>query len=485
MTKYRSEDETPCKHLAALLYGLENGAVKKSSKEKNEPVIAQIVSQLSREQMRQLLIQFAQNDASIWETILLTTTDQLPQTQKQIWEQDLQELTDNAVDRHGFIDYAQAYDYCCALMEYLSDRVPELLSKGLIMEAFDLVCFVFQTGMEQEMDDSDGGLTMLANYCMSDWNMILKLASTEQQKEMYHRFCAEYQKGDLTQMFLEEYIFAAPWNAEIAPEVLSFLDQEIQSCLESKRCKYRLNELVPRRIHWMEQVGESPREQAAYLKKYHQLPVVREIEIAQAKCDGDWTTAIALLKESKHLDSDMPGLVARYSEQLIAIYETLHDDSAMRIELEYYLFTFGQDDLQYVEKLKMLLPPAEWENMRTKLLNSRSMLHQIYPLLYQEGLYGQLMDRIEHRTDIYALEKYEDLLKKEFPQRCVAIYKAYLHQAMDIASTRKAYCSIIQTLKKLRKYPEGDATAQAVAEQWKQKYPRRTSMLDELRKAGY
>ena len=101
------------------------------------------------------------------------------------------------------------------------------------MEAFELVCLVFQTGMEQDIDDSDGGLTVLANSCMSEWTKILELASSENQKEMYRWFSLEYQKGDLVQMFLDEYMFIAPWRVEIAPELIAFLDQQIRSCAEN------------------------------------------------------------------------------------------------------------------------------------------------------------------------------------------------------------------------------------------------------------
>ena len=479
------EDGTPCKHLAALLCALEDTNNEGSSKKETKPAFEQIVELLSTEQMRQLLVQFAKNDSFVWEKILLAATNQLPYSQKQQWQLDLQAMTDEAADRHGYIDYEEAYDYCCSLAEYLYDRVPDLLNKGLVMDAFELVCLVFQTGMEQDLDDSDGGLTVLANSCMGDWNKILEIASAEKQKEMYHWFCTEYQKGDLTQMFLDEYIFVAPWNIEIALELLYFLDKQIQVCVDSKQHDYRLNDLVAHRIHWMERAGASHTEQESYLQKYHQLSAVREIEIAQAKRDGDWITAIALLEESKVLDADKIGLVARYSERLIEIYEIVHDYTAMRKELEYYLFTFRQDDLKHVEKIKAMLSPAEWEDIRTKLLDSKTMQYQTLPLLCHEGLYAQMMERIEAHTDIHNLEQYESLLKKEFPQRCAAVYQAYLHQAMDRASNRKAYWSVIQVLKKLKKYPDGKVTVQAIAEQWKQTYPRRTSMLDELRKAGF
>lgn len=479
------EDGTPCKHLAALLCALDDTNNEKISKRETEPAFEQIIASLSIEQMRHLLIQFAQNDSFVWEKILLTATNQLSHSQKQQWQLDLQEMTNEAANRHGFIDYEEAYDYCCFLAEYLYDRVPDLLTNGLIMDAFELVCLVFQTGMEQDMDDSDGGLTMLANSCMSDWCKILAAASLTNQKEIYRWFTAEYQKGDLAQMFLEEYIFVAPWDVAIAPELLRFLDQQIQAYTESRQRDYLLNDLISHRIQWMDRAGASQAEREAYLQKYHQLSAVREIEITQAKSDGDWITAIALLEESKEIDADKIGSVARYSEQLIEIYEMLHDYTAMRKELEYYLFTFRQDDLKYVEKAKAIFSPTEWDAIRAKLLNSKTMQYQMYPLLYREGLYTQMMERIEAHTDIHGLERYESLLKNEFPKRCITVYQTYLHRAMERASNRKAYWSVIQVLKKLKNYPEGKATAQTMAEQWKQTYPRRISMLDELRKAGF
>ena len=89
--------------------------------------------------------------------------------------------------------------------------------------------------------------------------------------------------------------------------------------------------------------------------------------------------------------------------------------------------------------------------MRSKLLDSKTMQYQIYPLLYQEAFYEEMMERIEADTDLYNLQQYENLLKRKFPLRCVAVYQVYFHQAMASASNRKAYWSVIQVLKKLKK----------------------------------
>ena len=68
-----------------------------------------------------------------------------------------------------------------------------------------------------------------------------------------------------------------------------------------------------------------------------------------------------------------------------------------------YLFSFRQDDLKHVEKIKAILSPIEWENMRSKLLDSKTMQYQIYPLLQAEGLFEQMVMRIEANIDIHNL----------------------------------------------------------------------------------
>lgn len=47
------------------------------------------------------------------------------------------------------------------------------------------------------------------------------------------------------------------------------------------------------------------------------------------------------------------------------------------------------------------------------------------------------MDLIEQKNDIFLLECYEKVLKKEMPERVIALYQKYLIQMADIASDRK------------------------------------------------
>ena len=178
-------------------------------------------------------------------------------------------------------------------------------------------------------------------------------------------------------------------------------------------------------------------------------------------------------------------MVAKYSAQMIEIYERTNKRDLLLEELRDYLYAFRQDDLVYVLKLKALLTPEEWTAERDRLLNSTTMCSQVYSLLEQEQMYEALMQTIEKNADIHALERYKRLLKKSYGQRCLNVYVTHLQDAMGRAYNRKAYWSVIQTLKKVRKYPDGKVAAKGLADCWRAKYPRRTSMLDELNKAGF
>ena len=479
------EDGTPCKHLAAVLCAVQDVPKSPIPEEKNGHTVEAMVELLSESQMRNLLIRFAEGNPYIREMIQLAATNELPQSQKDQWEADLGELTDSMSDRHGFIDYEDASEYCDALEEYMNDQLPDLLFAGKTMDAFQLTWLTFQTGLEQDMDDSDGGLSILASFCMDAWSQILKQADLEEQREILHWFTAHYASLDLGRMFLDEYLYDAPWKDEIGPELLSFLDRQIQECLKKENSQYRLEDLIVYRVKWMERLGKSEEEQEQYFAQYHYLPRIREIKISQAEQSGDWVTALALLEESREIDKDKPGLVAKYSTQMIEIYEKTNKRELLLKELRDYLYEFRQDDLVYVLKLKATLTPEKWAAERGRLLNSTTMRSQIYPLLEQEQMYEELMQTIEKNADIYALERYERFLKKLYGQRCLNVYVTHLQDAMGRAYNRNAYWSVIQTLKKVRKYPDGKEAAKGLADCWRAKYPRRTSMLDELNKAGF
>ena len=476
------EDGTPCKHLAAVLYSLDCDDDTETAEEPRTALsIEGLVDMLSEAQMKTLLVQLAENDSYVWEKIQLLATNQLPNTQKNHWAPDLRRITNSATDRYGYIAYEDAYDYCYKLVEYLENHVPDLIETKLFDDAFELVCMVFHEAADQEMDDSDGGLTIVASSCMDAWSEILDAADLDTHKKMLQWFQEHCYDSEMGEMFLEDYIFDAPWDASLSTEILRLIDEWPEQTEDA----YYHEQLILKKLRWLKESGADASEIAEYIAEYDYLPQIRDMQVSQALRECDYETALSLLAESKakHLNSSV--LAAKYSEQMIGIYEKTNDIPHLREELEYYIFNCTQNNLEYIEKMKQLLTPTEWDEMRGRLLVSPSMSRQRFPLMEQEGMYKEILEQIEAKSDFYTFTQYEHLLMKEYPRRCANLLVRYLQTLMNRASDRNAYRSLMQTLKRLLKYPDGQSIAQQIADNWKREYSRRSALLDEMRKAGF
>lgn len=234
----------------------------------------------------------------------------------------------------------------------------------------------------------------------------------------------------------------------------------------------------------MESLG-LPREEVRQTEmKYRGLPEVRERMIHRLLERQQYGAAEFLLQESKELDAQYPGLVSEYNEELIRLYGVTKQEERLREELEFQVFQCRQQELTYVKQLKERTSPEQWPELWERLLSSESLSEdRREELLELEGLYDRLMERVAHLGSLHTLDRWESVLWPRFSEEMQAAYTQCMEERMRRASNRSQYDCVIAYLKKLRGGPEG--ADRKLAEQWRAAYPRRRSMLDELRKAGY
>jgi uncharacterized Zn finger protein len=78
------------------------------------------------------------------------------------------------------------------------------------------------------------------------------------------------------------------------------------------------------------------------------------------------------------------------------------------------------------------------------------------------------------------MSDYEKVLKKRYPDRCLKILIRNADEEMEQATQRKGYRRVARVLKKIKKYPDGETVASELAEKYRNEYPRRTALWDEL-----
>lgn len=61
--------------------------------------------------------------------------------------------------------YNHTYNLMVDICEYLQHQFHPMMQRGAVMDAIDLVTTVYITVMELDMDDSDGGLSLVVSDC--------------------------------------------------------------------------------------------------------------------------------------------------------------------------------------------------------------------------------------------------------------------------------------------------------------------------------
>lgn len=475
-------DGNACKHMAAVLYEGEDTdfADTKASDAQSRKELDQAIKELTKEDAQNLLLELAEAYPDVNEFIQIHTTKQLPKNAMTQWRRKLKELESRYSDRSGFIDYYNASAFTDELEELLDSAVPGMIQSGLLEEAFQRVCDVYLTATNVEMDDSDGGLGMMIGCCEGYWEDILAHADRNLCSRMYQWFseqCDEEPYG-----FIEPFMLQVFRNETELKNNLTYIDKKIE---KSKDNGWQLQDYIRRKLRIMEDLNLPLAEINRVIQQYYRFPDVREHLIERTLSEKRFDDAIALLEASKEIDKDAYCGIDRWCKRLIVLYEELGRKDALKKELLFYLTHCSQRNLEYVTALKEMTDDTSWSEVRETLLQSPSMTPVLNLLLESEELYDRLLENIRKTGNITALDQFTDTLLPYYPNEILAMNREYLRREMKSANNRKHYYTLIQRLKTLKIFPCGKLEAKKLADEWRNTYPRRSSMFDELKKAGF
>ncbi len=494
-----AEDGNNCKHMAAVLFEIEEQneediLTEETCPDDQEQEVEEIIERIPEEELRSFVKGIAAQDSEIRNTLMTRYAVKIDEKQMNLLKQGVGQLVWEYGDRSGYIDYRNALDFCWALENYLEEKGNTLIERKCYGQAFELTNYVFKTIGNIDIDDSDGGTAQVANACYDKWKEILENCSEEEKNEMFSWFMSHLSCDyvvDYMEDYMEDFLTHEFQNREMLEKMLKDLDKKIEMQTSSTDCgstwsaRYGYENNIIKRLEFMERLDLPAEEIREYRRQHWRFSAVRELEIQENLDNGNLGEAIRILQESKILDKEYPGLIARYSEQLISIYETQTDKEAYKKELLYYVFECPQNNLVHIYKLKEVCTDKEWEDYREQILKRPKNYNILYPFMEKEGVYERMIECIKKETFIYNLDRYEKVLKDKFPEQVRDIYISYLHHEAERAGNRKRYRELIKYLKKIRRYPGGKEKASEIAENWRGMYYRRTAMMDEMRKAGF
>ncbi|MBT9778174.1 hypothetical protein GPL15_16865 [Clostridium sp. MCC353] len=490
-----------CKHMAAVLYGLEDrerqgdlGLAQEDASQDYKKELSGVINKIPEEEVRSILLKLALEDEKLGNNILTKYSVNISERQMIRLKKEIQAIAYKYSDRYGFVDYRNASGYMMAMETFLSGKVQDIIDKGCYMQAFELTVQVFMTIGNQDIDDSDGWTSRGADVCYEYWKQILNKCGEQDKKKIYQWFEA-HQDDDTVIDYMEDYISDFLMNEFHDREQLlnmqQMLDHVIEGVTEGTDCgkwysaHYGYENDILKRLWIMKQLECTDEEIRKYREEHRRFAAVRKLEIEEALQEGRTMDAVRILKESKELDQKSPGWVKEYSQELIELYGSLHMEDAYKEELLFQVFSCRQEKLDFVMKLKAVCEPKEWEEMREKLLQSPGSQFIKYSLLEQEKMYDRLLEEALSMGSIDILDQYEKVLKRIFPDRMRTVYAEYVKNMADTVSSRSGYQDLMRYLKKVASYPDGRQEAEQIAAEWKVLYRRRPAMMDEIEKAGF
>lgn len=259
-------------------------------------------------------------------------------------------------DRRGYVDYYHAMDYVHGMEEFLDENVQNLIDKNLIMQAFELTNEVFHTVGNQDIDDSDGGTTQIADSCYEYWKQILEQATDEQRDQMFQWFreCSPNYVIDYMEDYINGFLMDEFHDTAMLLEKMHMLDELIERAGDRTDCGslyssyYGFENIIIKRLQIMKELNYSADEVNEYMTKFRHFSAIRELEAREYLDKKKYDKAIEVLKESKKLDKEYASLVSEYSEQLIHIYQNTGQKEEYKKELCYQIFSFRQASLRSI-----------------------------------------------------------------------------------------------------------------------------------------
>ncbi|MCH3953841.1 MAG: hypothetical protein LKE44_01180 [Eubacterium sp.] len=403
------------------------------------------------------------------------------------YKSQMQIIFRRAKDRSGFVDWRHMGDLGNGIASLMDDARKELAAPEDRWDLLAVANAVFLKWGKTQMDD-DGDTAYIMGDVTAAWDdVVSRIADEKEQKKVLETFM-KYCDGSVID-YMEDYLYGFMDSHFKTPELLAikrqFLEgkiQEVESGDKSDTLKdFYTSVYRDYLLQILADEGVPIDEVEQYAAKYHTYKTDdRLLDIYEFRGEDD--REISLLRKliDKHGRRPIRGYeFTRYENRLKNIYKRTGKTQEYKKLLKKMFYENPGNDELYDEYRK-LFTDEEWkQEIDEHLFPVVAGTYNAMSLFEKEKRYDLLMETAEKLED---LSSYEKALKKLYPDRCMNILVKNADSEMDGATERKGYRHVARILKKIKKYPNGAEAAENLAEKYRQEYPRRRALWDELSK---
>lgn len=487
-----------CKHMAAVLYEWSVERGDQDSRDEEEPGhidtpakpqidIRKLVQDADINIIRNYLVSVLSED----EKLLIRFRGFLSGTETEEnvshYINRVDDIEYNYMGRDGFIDYDDAMDFIFDLEDVLNNDVQRLMDKGYHRSAFELMNHIFTVVGEADMDDSDGGIGMLATHVYKLWSELLTKADPGEKGEMFQWFMehldgsiADYLEGYIERIIMEQFE-----ESEYLPPKMDLALEKIRKYERIKdgwSRNYYVGKWAINYLNLLEQQNCDSTEIENFCRQHWKNSSVRRYYIDLCVQSKKYDLALKTLEESMSLDEDFIGLISEYSEKKKEIYLLQGDRESYIGQLWELMLNHNVGSLETFRELKQQYSPEEWVEKRELIFQKLPANDDLMELYAEEKLYDRLLDCVLKSPDLYALRAYEKTLAKIYPKQILEKYRDELNKLARHSGSRKHYQQLVSQLRRMQKIEGGKEAVKEIAAEWRQQYRNRPAMMEELGK---
>ncbi len=499
-------DGRNCKHMAAVLYEWsENGAEEKKDEEnaintdlfqpaytvkshkKKLTAVEGLVSGANEEDVRSFLAAVLAED----EKLLLRFHNII---NKQVTREDINNyirqvdiIADRYMGRNHFISYYEADGFISELEEIIDEDVRRMIDNGNYLSAFEVMNYIFVLIGDVDMDDSDGGTGMLADRIYQLWLELLVKVSSKEKRKMFDWFTSHLDGSviDYLEEYIEQIIMGEFEEKEYEQAKLDFIEDMIARS-ERKDSDwsrdYGVGKWAVRYLEMLQEKKASDEQIEEMCKRYWKNSSVRRYYVDICMKKKEYDHVLQILDECILLDKQYRGLISEYSEKKKEIYLLQGNKSAYIEQLWKLVLEHEAGDLELYRELKKQYTADEWLVKREEIFGKLPAYAHVEKLYKEEKLYDRLLVYVLNSPGLYALQEYEKVLKKEYPEQILNKYNDEVSKMAVHTSDRKNYTHLVSLLRKMQQIKGGSKLVEQIVAEWKIKYKNRPAMMDELRK---
>lgn len=399
----------------------------------------------------------------------------------------IDEIADRYLGRDHFINYYQAYDFMSELEEVIDKDVRRMIDNGSNISAFHVMNHIFVLLGNVDMDDSGGETSMLAEQIYQLWLELLTKVNAQDKRKMFIWFTTHMDGSviDYLEEYIEQIIMEEFKEPEYEQDKLSFMEEMIEKA-EKKDSGWSRDYAVGKwTVTYLKTLEEknAPEDQLEEIcKKYWNNSGVRRYYIDRYFEKKEYDRVLQVLDESIELDKAYRGQVLEYNQKKKEIYRLQGNKSAYIEQLWKLVLEQSAGDLDIYKELKAQYSEKEWLIKREELFKKLPANAHIDRLYKEEKLYDRLLAYVLKSSGLYAVQSYENVLKKEYPKQILSKYQGEVNKMASCTGNRKHYADLVALLRRMKQIKGGSEIVETIVEEWKIKYRNRPAMMDELSK---